>query len=216
MFTGIIEEVGHIKTIRSISGGKRFNISARTVCENTKKGDSIAVNGVCLTVTEIGTDNFWTEAVGETLKKTTIDEMKNGTAVNLERALQLQDRLGGHIVQGHVNAVGRITNITKLGDNYLLEFNFPYEIRKYIINEGSVAVDGISLTVAEVSNKIIKISVIPHTWQNTNLHDRKIGDRINIESDLLAKYIENMIKFTDNTPDKGVFSDEWFKRMGYK
>lgn len=216
MFTGIIEEIGHIKEIKFIPDGKQLNIRAAIVTDDTKIGDSISVNGVCLTVIKAAKDHFWAEAVGETLKKTTINLLKNGTAVNLERALKLQSRLGGHIVQGHINAIGRITNITKLGDNYLLEFNIPDGIRKYIINEGSICVDGISLTVAEIRNNIVKISVIPHTWQNTNLQDRKIGDKINIETDVLAKYIENMLKFSNNTPHDTVFSDEWFNRMGYK
>jgi riboflavin synthase len=216
MFTGIIEEIGHISAIKFIPNGKQLNIVAKTVLTDTKIGDSISVNGVCLTVIQTAQDNFWAEAVGETLKKTTVNLLKTSAVVNLERALQLQSRLGGHIVQGHVNAVGKITNITKLGDNYLLEFNIPDDIRKYIINEGSICIDGISLTVAEIRNNIVKISVIPHTWQNTNLQYRKIGDKINIETDVLAKYIENMLKFSNNTANNTLFSDEWFKRMGYK
>ena len=216
MFTGIIEEIGHISAIKFIPNGKQLNILAKTVLTDTKIGDSISVNGVCLTVIQTAQDNFWAEAVGETLKKTTVNLLKTSAVVNLERALQLQSRLGGHIVQGHVNAVGKITNITKLGDNYLLEFNIPDDIRKYIINEGSICIDGISLTVAEIRNNIVKISVIPHTWQNTNLQYRKIGDKINIETDVLAKYIENMLKFSNNTANNTLFSDEWFKRMGYK
>ncbi len=215
MFTGIIEEIGQIAAISHIPGGKRLNIRAKIITEDTNIGDSIAVNGVCLTVTQLANDNFWVEAVGETLKKTTIDLLIKGSAVNLERALQLQDRLGGHLVQGHINAIARINNITKLGDNYLLEFIIPETIRRYIIDEGSVAVDGISLTVAAIKGLTIAVSVIPHTWKNTTLGYKKTGDKINIETDVLAKYIENMLKFSNNTSENSLYSDEWFKKMGY-
>jgi riboflavin synthase len=216
MFTGIIEEIGHIAEIKSISGGREFKILARTVLTDTKIGDSIAVNGVCLTVTQKGESDFRAEAVGETLEKTTLGQLKSGSKVNLERALQLKDRLGGHIVQGHVNAIGRVTNFTKLGENYLLEFYIPDSVKRYIIDEGSITVNGISLTVAKISGNTVRISIIPHTWKNSALQFLKNGEGINIETDVLAKYIENLLKHNNNAPDSKVFSDEWFNKMGYR
>jgi len=215
MFTGIIEEIGQVKGIKNISNGKRINIQAKTVIEDTKIGDSIAINGTCLTVVQLENDSFWAEAVGETLKKTTIGLLKFGTSVNLERALQMQSRLGGHIVQGHVNAACKVFKITKLGDNYLLEFKIETSLRKYVIEEGSITVDGISLTIASIENDKIKISVIPHTWQHTTLQFLKTGDIINIETDVLAKYIENMVKFSNSRSDSDIFTDKWFNKMGY-
>ena len=193
MFTGIIEEIGNIHKINSISGGFKIIISASKVLEDLKINDSIAVNGVCLTVISVNNKNFKVEAVGETIKKTTLKEIRINQPVNLERAIKITDRLGGHLVQGHVNGVGKILKIQKLGENYLLEVEIPISIKKYIIDEGSITVDGISLTIAKIINNKIAISIIPHTWKNTNLNTRKIGANVNIETDLIAKYIENLI-----------------------
>ncbi|PJA98186.1 MAG: riboflavin synthase [Ignavibacteriales bacterium CG_4_9_14_3_um_filter_30_11] len=193
MFTGIIEEIGNIKKIDSISGGFKIIISASKVLEDLKINNSIAVNGVCLTVISINNKNFNVEAVGETLKKTTLKEIRINQLVNLERAIKITDRLGGHLVQGHVNGVGKIIKVQKLGENYLLEVEIPINLIKYIIDEGSITIDGISLTIAKIVHNKIAISIIPHTWKNTNLSTRKIGAKVNIETDLIAKYIENLI-----------------------
>lgn len=213
MFTGLIEEIGSIAKIDSIPGGKRLRISAKLILDDTKIDDSICVNGVCLTVTKLEDEAFWVDAVGATLSKTTLAEVRLNQKVNLERAVRLSDRLGGHLVQGHVNGVGNISTVKKLGSNYLLEVFVPEELHKYIISEGSIALDGISFTIAEIKFPNVAISVIPHTWENTNLKHRYIGEKINIETDVIAKYVEKLLGGSGDAEDK--YSDEWFKNLGY-
>lgn len=213
MFTGLIEEVGKVTSIRPIPGGKKLKISAKLVLEDAKVDDSIAVNGVCLTVTEKEDNAFWADAVGETLNKTTLKDINVNSDVNLERALRLSDRLGGHLVLGHVNGIGTVTNITKLGDNYDLEIEVPQELDKYLIDEGSITVEGISLTIAKVNNYKINISVIPHTWNKTVLATKKTGSKVNLETDVLAKYIEKLMNKTK--PEDQKFSADWFNKLGY-
>lgn len=213
MFTGIIEEIGKIVRISNIAGGKKIKISAKLILTDLKTDDSVAVNGVCLTATKVESDGFWADAVGETLNKTTLSFLKENSEVNLERALTLQTRLGGHLVQGHVSAIGEITEIKKLGENYSLECLIPEKLTKYIIDEGSVTINGISLTVAKIINQRITISVIPHTWDNTNLKYMKVGYKINIEVDVIAKYIEKLLFANKNNNEK--FTDDWFKKLGY-
>lgn len=214
MFTGLIEEVGKIASVRSMSGGKRIKISAQQITDDIKVDDSIAVDGVCLTATELTSDGFWVDAVGETLTKSTISILQEGSVVNLERALKLADRLGGHIVQGHVNGLGTFTNITKRGENYLVEVNIPEDLCKYVIAEGSIAIDGISLTVAQLNNNKVGLSIIPHTWKNTSLKDKTVGSKVNIEVDVIAKYVEKLL--SRNVSSEGSkFTDEWFNKLGY-
>ncbi len=213
MFTGLIEEVGKISSVRQANGKLELEISANKITGSLKTGDSISVNGVCLTVTKFSTGKFCVDAVSETLKKSTIGNLRIGTEVNLEPALQLSQKLGGHLVQGHVNDVGTITEIKKLGENYLLYLSLPYHLEKYLIKEGSIAIDGISLTIADVSANKVMFSIIPHTWKNTNLRARKQGDHVNIEIDVISKYVE---KFSNNTPgNKNELSEEWLTKLGY-
>ncbi|MHB8930149.1 MAG: riboflavin synthase [Melioribacteraceae bacterium] len=213
MFTGIIEETGKLISTENITGGKRLKISASKIFHDLKIDDSVCVNGVCLTVTKIDNNIFWCDAVGETLNKTTLANVNHINELNLERALRLMDRLGGHLVQGHVNGLGIITRLIKLGENYSLEVDIPNEIAKYVVDEGSITIDGISLTVAKIIDKKITISVIPHTWNNTNLRQRKIGDRVNIETDIFAKYVEKILLSAKDEGNK--FTDNWFKNLGY-
>jgi len=214
MFTGLIEEIGKIVKIELIPGGKKVRILATQILDDLKIDDSIAINGICLTATRLESDGFWADAVGETLKKTSLEFLKEGSVVNVERALRLSDRLGGHIVQGHVNGIAEITAITKRGDNYFLEINLPKKIKKYTIAEGSITIDGISLTIAQLSGTSIGISVIPHTWNNTTLKNKKVGDIVNIETDIIAKYIEKLMnKKTENEGE--TITEEWLKRMGF-
>jgi riboflavin synthase len=213
MFTGLIEEIGQISSVTQIAGGKRLKIKAVKILDDLKIDDSVAINGVCLTSVKIDSDGFWTEAVGTTLEKTTLAKIHQGETVNLERAVRLSDRLGGHLVQGHVNGIGTITKISKLGENYFIEVSIPDNLQKYLIDEGSIALDGISLTIAKLINSTVGLSIIPHTWNNTNLVRRKVGDKVNIETDVIAKYIEKLISSKENPNDK--FSDEWFKKIGY-
>lgn len=198
MFTGIIEEIGIIGKIISVQGGKKFFLSAEKILSDLHVDDSVAVNGVCLTAVEIDANGFWADAVGETLTKSTLGSIAVGAKVNLERALKLSDRLGGHIVQGHVNGIGRLIRITNRGDAYLLEFSVPDSLLRYIIAEGSIAVNGVSLTVAQLNGNILGVSVIPHTWENTNFNTFSIGEQVNLEVDVIAKYVERMMKFNVN------------------
>ncbi|MFA5805696.1 MAG: riboflavin synthase [Melioribacteraceae bacterium] len=213
MFTGIIEETGKILLAENIAGGKRLKISAARIFDDLNVDDSVSVNGVCLTVTRLDGNSFWCDAVGETLNKTTLANVKQNDEVNLERALCLTDRLGGHLVQGHINGIGVITRLTKLGENFSLEIEIPIELVKYVVDEGSITIDGISLTVAKIIDRKIKISIIPHTWSKTNLKQRKMGDRVNIETDIFAKYVEKILQSSKNEGNK--FTDNWFKNLGY-
>lgn len=214
MFTGLIEEIGKVKKIDSMKDGIRINISASKIMDDINVDDSIAVNGVCLTAVKIDTNSFTVEAVGETLKKTTFNELKENQIVNLERAVRLNDRLGGHLVQGHVNGVGRISNIQKLGENYFLEVEVDPKLTKYLIDEGSIAIDGISLTIAKLVENKIGVSIIPHTWKNTNLSSRNIGAKVNIETDVIAKYIEKLLQ-NKKQNDTEPLSQKWFEEMGF-
>ncbi len=194
MFTGIVEEVGKIKSAIRKEKARIFTIVSLKLSGEMKLGDSVAVNGVCLTVFDKSGDSFKVEAVEETIKKTNLGDLKSGDPVNLELALKLGERLGGHIVQGHVDTVGVIKNIKRLKNSWIFEIKFPAEFRSYIIHTGSIAVDGISLTVADVDEGSFKVSIIPYTFDNTNLKFRRIGDRVNLEFDLFGKYIENFLK----------------------
>ncbi len=213
MFTGLIEEIGKIKSISVIPGGRRLRISAGKIFDDLKVDDSVSVNGICLTAVKIDKNEFECEVVGVTLSKTTLKDFKTNDEVNLERAVRLADRLGGHLVQGHVNGIGSIKKISKLGDNYYIEINFPDELKKYIIDEGSIAVDGISLTVARIENNTCGLSIIPHTWNNTILKNKHEGNAVNIETDVIAKYVEKLLTNTGKSDDR--FTDTWFKKLGY-
>jgi riboflavin synthase len=211
MFTGIIEEIGQIIKIERFIGGYKINIAVKNILDDIKVDDSLTVDGVCLTVTKMDESSVWCDAVGETLEKSTLVSIKEGAQVNLERALKLSDRLGGHIVQGHVNGIGEITQIKKRGENYFIEIFLPAHLDKYVVAEGSIAVNGISLTIAQINEARIGLSIIPHTWKNTTLSEAKIGDKVNIETDVLAKYIEKMLYYSGE--DK--YSQKWFEELGY-
>ncbi len=213
MFTGIIEEVGTLEKIERITDGYRIKVNATLITDDLHINDSAAVNGVCLTVIKNEPNGFWIEAVGTTLEKTTIKKIQQNTHVNLERAVRLSDRLGGHLVQGHVNGIGIIKKIQKLGENYFVEIQIPDELEKYVIAEGSIAVDGISLTIAKLSGSLIGLSIIPHTWAHTNLQYKKVSDEVNIETDVIAKYVEKLLG-TKNS-EKNFLTDSLLKEMGY-
>lgn len=194
MFTGIVEEVGRVKLIIPKGKAKVFAISSKKLLGDVKIGDSVAVNGVCLTVFEKLNDHFKVEAVEETIKKTNLGSLKTGDRVNLELSLKLGERLGGHIVLGHVDTTGLIENIIKLQNSWVFEIKFPSEFEKYVIPKGAISVDGISLTIADVNDDKFKVSIIPFTWENTNLRFKKTGDRVNLEFDFFGKYVENFLK----------------------
>jgi riboflavin synthase len=214
MFTGIIEDIGTIEKVSPISGGISLTIRSKKIIEDIAENDSVCIDGVCLTVTKFDKNSFLVDAVGATLEKTTFNKVKAGTLVNLERSLRLSDRLGGHLVQGHVNGIGIITEIKKLGENYLVKIVIPEELERYLIKEGSIAINGISLTIAELNKSEISISVIPHTWQNTNLKDKKVNEKVNVEIDILAKYVEKLLAKNNNNPDKNI-TEGWLKELGY-
>ena len=214
MFTGIIEEIGKVSEVNPIPGGKTIKISAVKILNDISVNDSVSINGVCLTATEVDEQGFKIDAVGVTLEKTTFSELQISSPVNLERSLKLSDRLGGHFVLGHVNDTGLIKEIIKLGDNYLIRVNVPNNMKKYLIDEGSITIDGISLTIAELKDSTIGISIIPHTWNNTTLQYKNAEDRVNIETDVLAKYVERL---TNNKEFEHInkLSENCIKELGY-
>lgn len=184
MFTGIVEELGRVRTRE----GARFTFAAKTVVEGTRPGDSIAVNGCCLTAVGVGPDWWAADAVPETLARTNLSGLAPGDPVNLERPVRPLDRLGGHIVQGHVDAVGEVVRPAPL-----LQIRMPVELTRYVVEKGSVAVDGCSLTVVEALDDGFTVAVIPHTAQVTTLGGRQAGDRVNLEVDVVAKYVEKLL-----------------------
>ncbi len=195
MFTGLIEEVGQIDSLQKKSDGMLLYVKAEKVLEDAKLGDSIAVNGVCLTVVDIKNDKVAFELSNETINRSNFRYAKIGDYVNLERALKASDRLGGHIVQGHVDTTGKIVEMKNLGSHTELLIQIPAEYKNLVIEKGSIAVDGISLTVNYIYSDKISINIIPHTLENTNLKYRKPGDLVNLEFDIFGKYI---LKFISN------------------
>ncbi|MBT8386237.1 MAG: riboflavin synthase [Ignavibacteria bacterium] len=214
MFTGIIEEIGKISSIKPIAGGIRIKISTSKILDDISVNDSVCVSGVCLTAIKVEDDGFWVDAVGATLDKTTFAKMQLSTPVNLERSLKLNDRLGGHFVQGHANGIGTILEIKKLGENYFLKIEVDESLQKYLVEEGSITIDGISLTIAELDISKVGISIIPHTWKNTAIQFKKVGDKVNVETDVLAKYIEKLLgkNGTEHTTN---ITENWLKELGY-
>lgn len=192
MFTGLVEETARIVAVDPIGGGARLTLEAALVIPGTKAGDSIAVNGCCLTITTMEGNRLSFDLLAETLDKTNLGDQKPGSLVNLERAMQAHDRLGGHFVQGHVDTTSRILSLTPQGQDHRLEFELPRAFARYVAYKGSISVNGISLTAAEVKESSIVIWLIPHTMEVTNLHTLKAGDRVNLEFDMLAKYLERL------------------------
>lgn len=194
MFTGIVEELGTVRGVHPIGGGARIEIAATQVLDDTSIGASIAVNGCCLTVVELGEGGFAADAVTETLSRTELGELEPGDPVNLERPVRLADRLGGHLVQGHVDAVGTIRSREPQADgSQRVEFAAPQHVLRYVVEKGSISVDGISLTVAEVLDDGFAVAVIPHTLAVTTLGTKQHDDRVNLEVDIVAKYVERLM-----------------------
>jgi riboflavin synthase len=194
VFTGIIEELGRVSALEDQAGGVRIVIEAKVVTEGTAEGDSIAVNGVCLTALDVQSGSFAADVSPETLNVTTIGGLAVGSRVNLERAVTPATRLGGHIVQGHVDARGTFVSADQSGDYWTVTFGFPPQIAPYLIHKGSIAVEGISLTIAALHADTFEVAVIPKTWEKTNLSSLSAGGPVNLEADLIAKYIERMIQ----------------------
>ncbi len=217
MFTGIIEEVGTIKQMVPGKVSYKITVKAKKVLEGTQIGDSIATNGVCLTVTDIRGDSYDADVMAETVRRTNFASMKSGSRVNLERALTLDKRLGGHIVSGHVDGTGLITDMTKEDNAVWVTINTSISILKYIIEKGSITIDGISLTVAYVDNECFKVSVIPHTGEETTLLTKKPGDTVNLENDLIGKYVERLMGFQNvkEEPKKSSLSMSFLMENGF-
>jgi riboflavin synthase len=196
MFTGITEHVGKIESLEHDKEGGRLRVSlagAHELAKDMKLGDSISVNGCCLTVTEFAQKSFSADLSGETLRRTAFAEKKSGEPVNLERPLVASARLGGHFVQGHVDGVGRITRLVPEGENWWLSVRIPEDLRRYVAEKGSIAFDGISLTVARWQDGVADIAIIPFTYEHTNVHAMAVNDPVNIETDILAKYVESLL-----------------------
>lgn len=201
MFTGIIEEVGVVEALDKRGTGARLRVRCRKVLEDVFEGASIAVNGVCLTAVDPRTDLLTADITPETLSRTNLGELRRGSLVNLERPLSPSGRLSGHIVQGHVDDTGELVSLRLLGEgNWWLELRVPRGLEPYLAPKGSVAVDGISLTIASLEEGRLGVAIIPHTFENTNLKSRKPGDRLNLECDILAKYVERLLRQREGEP----------------
>jgi riboflavin synthase len=195
MFTGIIEEIGEVVEIKDTGDFRAIHVRGKSVFDDLKLGSSIAVNGVCLTVRSIATNVFTAEMSRETLDRTSLGNLARGSIVNLERPMRAESRFGGHIVQGHVDGIGWIRKFDREGDAWNLKIEYPAAGSRYIVEKGSIAVDGISLTVASLQgSSVFSVAIIPHTFENTNLKMAKPGDPVNLEFDVIAKYVETLIK----------------------
>ena len=195
MFTGIVEELGSVRSIEERGENARIVISATVVTKGTNHGDSIAVNGVCLTALDIQPDSFAADVSRETLQRSTLGRLRPGAPVNLERAVTPATRLGGHIVQGHVDARGQFAGVEDHGESWTVRITYPKEIGRYLVFKGSVAVEGISLTIAALTEVFFEIAIIPKTWEVTNLSHLSPGDDVNLEVDVIGKYVEKLLAY---------------------
>ncbi|ATH06393.1 riboflavin synthase [Halobacteriovorax marinus] len=218
MFTGLVKEIGIVKSINNNTEGIELSVYSKSLIGEIEIDDSVSINGACQTAIRVSEDHFVVQTVHTSLEKTTLGKLRVGEEVNLELALRASDRLGGHIVQGHVNAMAEIVDIQNKGKNYQLRSRVSRDQMKYIVKEGSVTIDGISLTVADVDREsnTFTVSIIPHTWMNTILRNRRIGSILNIEVDILGKYVENLLFYQGNhTTTKSQMSEEWLRSKGF-
>ena len=216
MFTGIIEEVGEVKSLKIGSESSKLTIKAHKVLEKTLIGDSIATNGVCLTVTNINENSFEADVMEETFRRSNLGNLKVGSKVNLERALTLDKRLGGHIVSGHIDGCGRVLSLIKEKNAVWVTIGADKKILKYIIEKGSIAIDGISLTVAYVDEEVFKVSIIPHTGEETTLLTKKPGESVNLECDMIGKYVEKLLGFNNKEEKKeSSITEEFLRNNGF-
>ena len=215
MFTGIVEEMGQVEGIQRGKQSAVLTIRAKTVLEGTKIGDSIAVNGVCLTVTSLASDRFTADVMHETLDRSSLAQLKRGGTVNLERAMPADGRFGGHIVAGHIDGTGRVIQIQKDDNAIWYTIQAAPQVLRYIVEKGSIAVDGISLTVARVSADSFAISAIPHTVAQTVLRDRKEGDLVNLETDIIGKYVEKLLTPAPEPQASGGITLDFLARNGF-
>jgi len=215
LFTGLIEEIGTVQSVLKGAKSATITIKAKNVLKNAKLGDSIATNGVCLTVTSFTSDGFQVDVMAETMRMSNLSKLSPGSKVNLERALMLGDRLGGHLVSGHIDGIGIIKDFKREDNAIWASISAPPHILKYVVYKGSIAIDGISLTVAYVDNEIFKVSVIPHTKEITTLLHKNIGDEVNLEGDMIGKYIERFLSFKEESPSKSIVDMEFLSKHGF-
>jgi riboflavin synthase len=215
MFTGIVEEIGMIALVQKGAGSARLSIKGSVIFDDLKLGDSVAVNGVCLTAAELGGNLFAADVMSETLHRSNLGDLHPGDKVNLERAMKADGRFGGHIVSGHIDGIGRIIEKKTDGNAVWITISAPQNILRYIVEKGSVAVDGISLTVARITESNFAVSLIPHTGKATTLTDRKICDSVNLENDMTGKYIERFLHFHKEEQKKSGISAEFLASAGF-
>ncbi|MDR3200942.1 MAG: riboflavin synthase [Spirochaetales bacterium] len=215
MFTGIVEETGTVASITRETGRARITIHASCVLEGTKAGDSINVDGVCQTVSELGAGSFSVFTLAESLKKTTLGDLKAGSIVNLERAARADTRMGGHIVQGHISCAVPIRELSSGGGNVYLVVEVPEEPLSCCVPEGSIALDGISLTIARISGGLITVNIIPATFERTSLRLKKTGGRINLETDVIGRYVQRLLLPYGKGAAGGALSEERLKELGF-
>jgi riboflavin synthase len=224
MFTGLIEEIGTIRQMRSQGRGFRITVAAHLVLDDVAIDDSVSINGACQTVVRVDGASFDVEAVEETMLKTTLGSFQPGKRVNLERAMKLGGRLGGHLVQGHVDTRGTVTAIQQQQTSWLLSVEFPRDFLRYVVPVGSICIDGVSLTAARVEGYTLTVAVIPHTWANTTLNELAVGSAVNLEFDIIGKYVERMMGYAashksshtaEHLTQSGTISASWLAEMGY-
>jgi riboflavin synthase len=214
MFTGIVEEVGCVTRIEQNGENRRITVAASEVPKELKPGDSVAVSGVCLTALDIQPGSFSADLAPETWERTSFSRMHKGALVNLELPMKANGRFGGHVVQGHVDGVGKVIALERIADsdNWWLRIELPRDVEKYTVHKGSISIEGISLTVAKLDGRICTIAIIPHTVEMTNLNSLKAGDPVNLEADLIAKYVEKMMR---NEPAESSLTIEELVRQGF-
>lgn len=210
MFTGIIEEIGEVKDVSSANESKKLEIKAKKILEGLQVGESININGACQTVVEVRPDSFVVQAVKETLKRSNLGLLKKGDSVNLERALRLSDRLGGHLLSGHIDCTSEIKSISSDGNSSIFEFSLPADYSDLVIEKGSIAVEGISLTVSELKKSSFTVAIIPFTLKVTTLGEKKAGDLANLEFDMLGKYVKRILAEKENGKSK--ITEEWLRQ----
>lgn len=214
MFTGIVEEIGTVKAVHRSGTSSLIRIEAKKVLSDIHLGDSIAVNGVCLTVTDFDGSTFQADVMNETLSRSSLGSLKTGSPVNLERAMSAEGRFGGHIVSGHIDGTGTVSDVRKDGIAVWYTITASPHIMRYIIEKGSVAIDGISLTVARVTDNSFSVSVIPHTAEQTILSQKNRGDTVNLENDMIGKYVEKLMKSAE-PEDKSALSMDFLAKNGF-
>ncbi len=217
MFTGLIEEIGVVQTIEMNEKSSRITVKAKKVTDGANAGDSISTNGVCLTISQLRLSSFTADVMAETMSRSNLSNLKTGQTVNLERAVKVGDRLGGHIVSGHIDGTGKIISYEKDDNAFWITIASDEKILKYIVEKGSVALDGVSLTVAYVDNDCFKVSIIPHTSQETTLLKKSLGYEVNIECDVIGKYVEKLMGLVNESEEKkeNVIDSEFLTENGF-